>query len=483
MQFGANLYSKVPEKLERISLMSRKLLMARQPPPVPSRIWLCLLSDQCIFEFQPLPKYLQAFYGTHIDDSNQENEPKSNRYIGKVLKENVAVNKITKSSNKNYDSNQKPSQFRVPSKSDSSDRWSTGSNGDKAVHKIVHQDHSKDETFEEKHYFEDSTGAEFYSSEIPHDHLTNESNHASQERKPRPILGAGARIAQQPKSDCENQFSEIPSHVAYNHSFSNESQLEIPDFCPSVPPPNFVPPPLSGKSITSVGQDSGDFWNYPPPKITSSNPKSSLSSRLDLNSWRQQVNKDNEQFNTYEPIEDKNGPNQTVRLSEENIIDSVECMKIVNQLDTPDESVNQLEKNDTGVSFWGKKRTEDDEKNWSRSSGKQKSFDWVKKDAEEKESNWRRRGSDEKNWDGKKNNWANKKPNEGSVHDLTENRGIKPRTDSTSKTDEEDPAFDKRSGRRDSRGNGRGPKRDFMEVPRKASYWTHDDRCDRDYDE
>lgn len=479
MQFGANLYCKVPEKLERISLMARRLLMGRQPPPIPSRIWLCLLCDQCIFEFQPLPKYLQSFYGTHIDNSNQENESKNNRHIGKVLKENTPV-KITKS-NKNYESSHKPSQFRVPTKSDSTDRWSAGSNGDKGMHKIAHQDHSKDETFDEKHYFDDP-GAEFYSSEVSHDHL-NESNHASQERKPRPILGAGARIAQQPKSDCEGQFTELQSHVAYNHSFSNESQLEIPDFCPSVPPPNFVPPPMSGKSITSVGQDSGDFWNYPPPKITSTNPKSSLASRLDLNSWRQQVNKDSEQFTTFESIEDKNGSSQKVRSNDENLIDSVECLQIgENKFEKPEESVNQLEKNDTGVAFWGKKRPDEDEKNWSK-SGKQKSFDWEKKDAEQKESNWRRRGSDEKNWDGKKNNWSNKKPNEGSVQDLTENRGMKPRTDSTSKTDEEDPGFDKRSGRRDSRGNGRGLKRDFMEVPRKASYWTHDDRCDRDYDE
>lgn len=501
MQYGRALHNTVPEELDSISLSARKLMISRHPPPFACRIWLALLSDQCLYQFQPLPKYLQDFYAKHLDESNQENEPKRCRYTGKPLsRDDLPAKKLPKASanHRTYDNNQSVSkEYRKTVKSDSSDK-STNRH---------HQDQVKDDVFDDKLNYDDSANVDYY-SDVSNDHGVSVQNF--HEKKPRPILGAGARIAQQPKSDSDNQFMEPPPMMSYNQAYSSESAVEIPKFCPSVPPPNFIPRNSdikgSEKVLTSVSQDTGDFWNYPPPKLEPvTHSVSSLSSRLDLNSWRQQANMED---TSKDPIDDKSGilmQNFYEQNSEDfdgnqlriNLDDSLGSLDKLNIQENLDDDVENKAFNDTGVSFWGKKRNEDSDsdKNWSRNGGRQsserKGFDvkkdanWIKKEAEEKDSNWRRRGSDEKNWDGKKaNNWSGKKPADVVAPDPVEDRSNRSRTDSVARSEEDGDFGDKKSsGRRDSRGSGRGTKRDFMEVPRKASYWTHDDRCDKDYDD
>lgn len=300
MQHGRKLYQCVPDKLETLSISARKLLISRQPPAPNCKIWLMLLSDQCLYKLEPLPKYLQDFYARHLDDSTSSNDQpdlQKDRLLQVKQKELAKQDALNKSGDARSKDNR-------PRKSDSSDRWSTHSNGDRNAD---HEYKFKDDVFEEKNPHDSS----YDSSGVSDSNFSDNNEYCSingstvnssfnSERKPRPILGAGSRMVQNSNVKSDFEFNEPPPGIMG----VNDPEDLIPKFCPSVPPPNFVP---RVKPATSASQDNTDFWNKPPPPInTGSNiqiqenmppkmPASGLAGRLDLNSWRQQANGGNEE--------------------------------------------------------------------------------------------------------------------------------------------------------------------------------------------
>lgn len=440
MQHGRKLLKFIPEQLEELSLKSRQLLLSRSNLPSSCVPWLLLLSDTCLYRFDVLPTYLQQFYSKVLEDSMQDSElPEIKDVETNIRKLNV-------------------NQERKVIKSDSSDRWSIQSNGD--AESLKYAPSVQDDVFDDEH--------SEYST------LNGRGN----ERKMRPILGAGSKTT--PEFDpTKIDFSVPPPPLP--------SEFEV-----KIPQDNTVTPMV--KHPTSINQDNDDdYWGKPSqpskPNIPRSN-QSNLSSRLDLNSWRL-ANADLNQPEV--EVVTKNQIDLSVNVIQQQK-EAIEDW--INETPTnswskekggkvwEDEPQNNLDDDNsyTGASHWGKSKSVDVEDKESKPKIVRQPGDWrspearlsqekkelSRRNSDEKDSNWRKPQSEIRDSERKPGQWGIRK------HDST--NSVRSLSDDSNKEE-------KRMVRRESKdgkNNGK-PKRDALDVPRKASYWSHDDRCDKDY--